>query len=282
MAVTLAFCLERTLSADGVIQGIDIARHLRNDALGSLMGVPMSTGVQLHTVRICSAKPFEASLTAKIPHRDSEIVSPSPGESAAGPSPTLAAESAGNEALGAGDSPATVVVETGAAGPADGEGSAGVAQAGSAGGEGAGQAATGDQNSSSPVVTPPAVGPGRPRIGVTKEAISRSSFETLGLALRYPATKIYVRSELLARSVAGGDDAECSFDSSEIPDLYPDLLKLEDARTRKSAADEMEGQFEVLRLRQQLENAVSGWRSRTRLDFELPHTLHDHNIARVG
>ncbi|CAM9854097.1 unnamed protein product [Sphacelaria rigidula] len=47
-----------------------------------------------------------------------------------------------------------------------------------------------------------------------------------------------------------------TFDAGDVPELYPTLTRLADARTRKSPADEMDAQFEVSRIRQQLENAM--------------------------
>ena len=40
-------------------------------------------------------------------------------------------------------------------------------------------------------------------------------------------------------------------------ELYPNLMKLNDAKTRRSASDDMNTQFEVQKIRQQLESAVS-------------------------
>lgn len=238
------------------IQGIDVARHLRNDALGALMGVPTSSGVHLSKVCVLKAKPFEAELTAKIPHKDSEVGSPAVVDPA-----IAAATPVTPEGVTDGVAAATATGAVGSSvppvpvGPTEQLAGGGVAESVSAGGEtpsDAGSPEDRDPLAASPAA--PVLNIGRPRVGITKEATTKCSFEALGLALRYQGTKIYVRSELLS---PGASDPDCSFDASEIPELYPNLLNLEDARARKSAADEMEGQFEAIRLRQQLENAVS-------------------------
>lgn len=245
------------MTAMTAIQGIDVARHLRNDALGALMGVPMSSGVHLSKVCVLKAKPFEAELTAKIPHKESEVGSPAAAD------PAIAATTPGTPE-GVTDGAAAVTATAAAVGssvssipvgPTEQLPSVGVVESVSAGGElpsNAGPPEDRDPSAASPAA--PVLNVGRPRVGITKEATTKCSFEALGLALRYQGTKIYVRSELLS---PGACDPDCSFDASEIPELYPNLLNLEDARARKSAADEMEGQFEAIRLRQQLENAVS-------------------------
>lgn len=250
-----------------LLQGIDVARHLPSDALADLMGVAVSSGVQLSTVCVSSAKPFEAALTAKIPNRDSEpsSSSSSPSSSATSVPPFSATGDGGDfSAPKSPSSPKSADIGAdGSGGQVAGEYSGRTSAAASppADGEGGGVERERERGGEllSPIVAPPpfTTGSGRPRVVVSKQAVSKSAFEALGLALRYPATRIYVRTELLA--AAGGRDGEAaeSFDASDVPDLYPNLMKLGDARTRRSAADEMDAQFEVSRIRQQLESAVS-------------------------
>lgn len=300
-----------------------MARHLPSDALGSLMSIPMSSGVQLSTVCVVNAIPFSATLTAKIPQRDGETQgapalfpsSPTsfPYTAASDPAPTpvsasgetafelsaVAAAAAEGGVSGAGVAPnQTPLVEQNGVLPSPSssvastvtgivEAAAAVAVAGGGGGvEGAtGGGGGGGEGVMSGEAFPPGGGTGegaattaapaggaagvsggsvsggqlalgRPRVGISKEAVSRSSFESFGLALRYPGTRIYVRKELLAPG-GGIGDAAMTFDAVDVPELYPTLLKLEDARTRKSPADDMDAQFEVTRIRQQLESAVS-------------------------
>lgn len=229
-----------------------MARHLPSDALGSLMGVPMSSSVQLSTVCVVDARPFSATLTAKIPHRDGEAGFPSsstsfPYTAPAEPASTSPLPATGHTDSGGGAGSGQIATEQGSIASVVGGSVTGGGVAGKGTG---GQASSGGEREGS---SPPAVG--RPRLGVSKEAVSRSSFEAFALALRYPTSKIYVRTELLTPS-AGSEDAAMSFDATEVPDLYPNLVKLVDARTRRSAADEMDAQFEATRIRQQLENAV--------------------------
>lgn len=261
-------------------QGIDVARHLKSDALGSLMSYPMNSGITLSTVCVVDAVPFSATLTAKIPQRDGDTSgTPSPTD----PTPTqvsassdtaatgatshdderlvgipAASAAAGNqsnlaEQNGAPSGPPVSVVAGGAINGAGGFVSGEASAVGAGMGEevpDAGASAEGVGGAADVVAT------SRPRVTVTKDAESRSPFETFGLALRYPGTRIYVRKELLAPGGGIGDSA-MTFDAGDVPELYPTLTRLADARTRKSPADEMDAQFEVSRVRQQLENAVS-------------------------
>lgn len=247
-----------------------MARHLPKDALGSLMGVPMSSGVYLTKVLVSQTKPFEATLTAKIPHRDSESFTVTGSDQAASGASVAPESAEGSVGSASAVSIAAEVVAAMPQGLPDTATSPGSAES-AAGAQAAWEVNAGDRDAPSP-----SVAVGRPRVEVSKEAVSKSSFETLGLALRYPTTRIYVRSELLAPGTADRNDPDGSFDSAEIPELYPNLVKLEDARTRKSASDDMEGQFEVNRLRQQLESAVSGRGGVRILESVLPGMGEDH------
>lgn len=266
-----------------------MARHLKSDALGSLMSYPMNSGITLSTVCVVDAVPFSATLTAKIPRRDGDTSAPSSPTSFPYTAPTDATPT---QVYASGDTAATGTaayddessVGTVAASAAAGDQSNLAEQNGAPSGPPVSLVAGGAINGAGGVVggEASAVGAGigegvpdvgaaavegvggagevvatsRPRVTVTKDAESRSPFETFGLALRYPATRIYVRKELLAPGGGIGDSA-MTFDAGDVPELYPTLTRLADARTRKSPADEMDAQFEVSRIRQQLENAVS-------------------------
>ncbi|CAM9304156.1 unnamed protein product [Scytosiphon promiscuus] len=208
--------------------GIDVARHLPPDALGNLMDLSMNSGVQLSTVYVSSVCPFSATLMAKVPRRDGEtgttappppLVAPSKEEAAV---PPLSADAD----LAPGEAPETPV---------------------------------------SPSVPGTTMGSGfgRPRLGLSKIAETTNSFEALGLALRYTSTRIFVRADLLAPSAGGdamgkkGSSSVWSFDSADLPELYPNLMKLKDAKERRSASEKMDSQFEMQKIRQQLESAMN-------------------------
>lgn len=232
------------------------------------MDLSINSGVQLTTVYVRCVKPFTATLLAKVPRRDG----------VAGTTTTAGTtETSDNDAAHAAPTPPAIDnfypddVWT------DGGAAAAVAAADSANtadrGSDSSLEVEGDYYQQQQQETPvsPSVpgttmgsGFGRPRVGMSKIAETTSSFEALGLALRYPASKIFVRSELLApgedegtRSEGGGGDSSLwSFDSADLAEMYPNLMKLKDAKARRSAADEIDAQFEVQKIRQQLESAV--------------------------
>lgn len=230
-----------------------MARHLPTDALGTLMDLSMSSGVQLSTVYVSCAKPFCATLMAKVPHRDSETGYPAPISTDQAAVATAAAAAAGGGCSSVDDE----WVDGGAAAAA-----AAAATAAELASDG-----TGEMKKESPVSpsvpgTTMGSGFGRPRLGVSKIAETKNSFDALGLALRYPASRIFVRADVLAagsgdRAATSGAGGSSSFDAADLLELYPNLMKLEDAKTRRSAADDMDAQLEVQKLRQQLESAVS-------------------------
>lgn len=228
-----------------------MARHLPHDALGNLMDLSMSTGVQLSTAYISDAQPFSATLIAKVPKRDGEALTSTPHPSSGDPQASAAAAS--DEVDGGERNPDDEWTDGGAAAAQVAAAAATAADLDTTTREGAteGERPTGSMA-------------GRPRVGMSKVAITTSAFEALGLALRYPRTKIFVRSELLAagggvgRGAAKGAGSDsCSCDSADVAELYPNLMKLKDARARRSAGDDLDAQFEVQKIRQQLESAVS-------------------------
>lgn len=216
----------------------------------------MRTGVELNTAYISDAKPFSATLTAKVPQRDGEALTSTPPVS--GGDSSQAASTAADGDDGGESNPDDDWTDGGAA----------AAQAAAAAATAADLEMTREPTEGE---RPVGSWSGRPRVGVSKVAITTSAFEALGLALRYPSTRIFVRSELLAGGDGAGRGAAkgkgsgtWSFDSADVADLYPNLMKLEDAKARRSAADDIDAQFEVQKLRQQLESAVSrsclfGW-----------------------
>lgn len=235
-------------------QGIDVARHLPHDALGNLMDLSMRTGVQLSTVYVSHISPFSATLMAKVPQRDSETAA---AESAAAqqqlpslPEDAVAAGTNTEEAWF--DAGAAVTAAAAAAAPPTPPASAD---------DGGGVPET--PVSPSVPGTTMGSGFGRPRLGLSKIAETGNSFEALGLALRYPSSRIFVRAELLAPTAEGGEamgrkdsSSASSFESGDLAELYPNLLKLTDAKERRSASERMDSQFEMQKIRQQLESAV--------------------------
>ncbi|CAM9284477.1 unnamed protein product [Ascophyllum nodosum] len=242
-----------------LMQGIDVARHLPHDALGTLMDLSMGSGVKLSTVFVSSAKPFSATLLAKVPQRDSDLDAPMP----AAPSSTQSDANAFADAAGTPNhAPASTPEASTLADDAwTDDGTAAAAEAAAAL-DGVAQV---DEIPRETPVSPSIPGTtmgtgfGRPRLGVSKIAETTSTFEALGLALRYPTSKIFVRAELLAAGggSSGDPSSRSSFDSADVKELYPNLMKLMDARARRSAADQIDAQFEVQKLRQQLESAVN-------------------------
>lgn len=247
-------------------KGIDVARHLPHDALGNLMDLSMSSGVQLSTVYVSQVKPFSATLMAKVPQRDGEV----------GTHPPAAAAAAHKEDTGPASSPSHVATATAAAAASpedawiDGGAAAAAAAAEAAtladkAAEEAVAAGRAPETPVSPSVPGTTMGSGfgRPRLGVSKIAETTNSFEALGLALRYPSTRIFVRADLLA--AGGGEDlamgkkrsALSSFDAADLAELYPSLYYVKDAKERRSASEKMDSQFEMQKIRQQLESAVS-------------------------
>ena len=246
-------------------QGIDVCRHLPSDALGDLMDLSRNSGVQLSTVYVSRVEPFSATLMAKVPQRDSETF-PSPTATTA----TAAAANSSDPASGKSEE---AWIDGGAAAAA--ASAAAAATAADKGFEKAGEAGSDRETPVSPSIpgTTMGSGYGRPRVGVSKIAETDNAFEALGLALRYPSTKIFVRADLLASSGGGGGgsgggagggggagkvgSSTSSFDSADVAELYPNLMKLKDAKTRRSSSDDMNTQFEMQKIRQQLESAVS-------------------------
>ncbi|CAM9855527.1 unnamed protein product [Laminaria digitata] len=262
-----------------LMQGIDVARHLPSDALSDLMDLSLSSGVQLSTVYVSKVNPFSATLMAKVPQRDSEAC-PSPAATAAATAATTTTTT--TTATSRGDATSTSARSPGATGPEEAwidggaAASAAAAAAATAADRGFGETESERETLVSPSVpgTTMGSGYGRPRLGVSRIAETANSFEALGLALRYPSTRIFVRADLLASSGGGGgggsggggsgggagkkveSSASC-FDSADVAELYPNLMKLNDAKTRRSASDDMNTQFEVQKIRQQLESAMN-------------------------
>lgn len=217
------------------------------------MDLSMGSGVNLKSVYVCSVKPFSATLLAKVPQRDSDLSSPMP------PPPTTS-----NAYSDTGTPPAAVVSASAAAlesytlaDDALTDNGAAAAAEYSAGLDGAARAEIPPEMPMSPSIPGATTGSGygRPRLEVSKIAETTSTFEALGLALRYPSSKIFVRADLLAAK--GGESSPWSIDSADVSELYPNLTKLSDAKARRSAVDEIDAQLEVQKLRQQLESAVS-------------------------
>eukprot|EP00903_Cladosiphon_okamuranus_P009504 g9056.t1 len=251
-----------------LMQGIDVARHLPHDALGNLMDLSMSSGVQLSTVYVSQVKPFSATLMAKVPQRDGET----------GTAPPAAAAAAQKEDAGPGSPPSPsdgVTATTAAANPEDAwiDGGAAAAAAAveaatladKAAEEATAAAGRAPETPVSPSVPGTTMGSGfvRPRLGVSKIAETTNSFEALGLALRYPSARIFVRADLLAAG-GGGElamgkkrSALSSFDAADVAELYPNLYYVKDAKERKSASEKMDSQFEMQKIRQQLESAMN-------------------------
>lgn len=250
-------------------KGIDVARHLPHDALGDLMDLSMSSGVQLSTMYVSQVKPFSATLMAKVPQRDGETGTAPPVAAAGAPKDeTGPASSSSPEGAAAAASPAAS-----AANPEDAwiDGGAAAAAAAAEAATAADKAT--EEAAGKPPETPvsPSVpgttmgsGFGRPRLGVSKIAETTNAFEALGMALRYPSTRIFVRADLLAPAEGAAESAMgkkrsalSSFDSADLAELYPNLMRLEDAKERRSASEKMDSQFEMQKIRQQLESAVS-------------------------
>ena len=231
----------------------------------------MGSGVKLSTVFVSSAKPFSATLLAKVPQRDSDLDAPMP----AAPSSTQSDANAFADAAGTPNhAPASTPEASTLADDAwTDDGTAAAAEAAAAL-DGVAQV---DEIPRETPVSPSIPGTtmgtgfGRPRLGVSKIAETTSTFEALGLALRYPTSKIFVRAELLAAGggSSGDPSSRSSFDSADVKELYPNLMKLMDARARRSAADQIDAQFEVQKLRQQLESAVRSSLLRTGLSWFL-------------
>lgn len=252
-----------------------MARHLPHDALGNLMDLSMGSGVQLSTVYVSRVSPFSATLMAKVPQRDGDTNAPPPpfparGETAPGPSPadTSAAATAATTTAAAG-SPEDAWIDGGAAAAAAAAAAATAADNAAEKSSASGEAPPESAVSPSVPGTTMGSGFGRPRLGVSKIAETTNSFEALGLALRYPSTRIFVRAELLAQggwekgTAMGkkGSPSASSFDSADLAEMYPNMMKLKDAKERRSASEKMDSQFEMQKIRQQLESAVSFCRS---------------------
>ena len=70
----------------------------------------------------------------------------------------------------------------------------------------------------------------------------KSGFEAMALALRYPNARILVNQAILQPSTTTttdttSDDEDFSLDASEIEVRFPNLLKLQEARSRKLVSD---------------------------------------------
>lgn len=213
------------------------------------MDLSMGSGVNLKSVYVCSVKPFSATLVAKVPQRDSDLSAPMP------PPPTTS-----NAYSYAGTPPAAVAASAAARDPNTLTDNAltdnSAASENSAGLDGAARVDIPPEMPTSPSSPGANIssGYGRPRLEVSKVAETTSTFEALGLALRYPMSKIFVRADLLAAK--GGESSPWSVVSADVSELYPNLTKLSDAKSRRSAVDDIDAQFEVQKLRQQLESAV--------------------------
>ena len=247
-----------------------MARHLPHDALGNLMDLSMSSGVQLSTVYVSQVKPFSATLMAKVPQRDGETGTVPPAAAApkddtgppasSPPEGTAVGSPAAAAAAAAGSEDAWI--DGGAAAAAAAAAAATAADKAAEEAAAAGKAVPETPVSPSVPGTTMGSGFGRPRLGVSKIAETTNSFVALGLALRYPSTRIFVRADLLA---AGGSESAMgkkrsslsSFDAADLAELYPDLMRLKDAKERRSASEKMDSQFEMQKIRQQLESAVS-------------------------
>ncbi|CAM9888336.1 unnamed protein product, partial [Choristocarpus tenellus] len=197
-----------------LIQGIDVCRHLPEDILGVLMGVPMSRGLKLTGIHVLEVRPFLATLTATVPPRDGEKSvdrnASTPGAGAAGVG--IGTATVGGQAA----TPAVDAVK----GTMDGGVS--IPEAVLMGEQSAGSSGVVDSNDSPFTATPVESGKalqkgegddavtatttatdadslpqGRPRVAVIKEAQTKVEFEAVALALRYPEAALYVRSELL-------------------------------------------------------------------------------------
>ncbi|CAM9460897.1 unnamed protein product [Ectocarpus sp. 12 AP-2014] len=237
-----------------LMQGIDVARHLPHDALGNLMDLSMTTGVQLSTVYVSHISPFSATLMAKVPQRD--------GETAAADSAAAAQQlpSLPEDAAAAGTNADDAWFDGGAAATAAAAAAPPAPPASADDGGGV------PETPVSPSVPGTTMGSGfgRPRLGLSKIAETTNAFEALGLALRYPSSRIFVRAELLAPTAEGGEamgrkdsSSASSFESGDLAELYPNLMKLTDAKERRSASERMDSQFEMQKIRQQLESAMN-------------------------
>ncbi|CAM9977123.1 unnamed protein product [Ectocarpus sp. 4 AP-2014] len=238
-----------------LMQGIDVARHLPHDALGNLMDLSMRTGVHLSTVYVSHISPFSATLMAKVPQRDSETAAAATESAAAAqqlpslPEDAVAGGTDAEEAWYDAGAAATAAAAAPPAPPASADDGGDV-----------------PETPVSPSVPGTTMGSGfgRPRLGLSKIAETGNSFEALGLALRYPSSRIFVRAELLAPTAEGGkaigrkdSSSASSFESGDLAELYPNLMKLTDAKERRSASERMDSQFEMQKIRQQLESAMN-------------------------